>query len=86
MGNNHSIAGYVDIWSNETGTSPVHTFRGPETVNQVHLSDNTHQLLVVNNNIARVEHVQDGCWQQQDLFECQAKVCATMTIIIGSSY
>ena len=71
-------AGYVDVWSNETGTSPVHSFRGPGSVNQVELSQSGEQLLAVNDIIIRVEHAADGPWTQQRMFELPTKVSATV--------
>ena len=70
--------GYVDVWSNETGTSPVHSFRAPGSVNQVELPQSGDQLLAVNDNIIRVEHTTDGQWTQQRMFELPTKVSATV--------
>ena len=77
-------AGYVDVWSNDTGTSPVHSFRGPGSVNQVELSESGDQLLAVNNNIIRVEHSTDGQWTQQRMFELPTKVSATVPNVLFS--
>ena len=74
--------GYVDVWSNETGTSPVHSFRGPGSVNQVELSQSGDQLLAVNDNIIRVEHAADGQWTQQRMFELPTKVSGTVPNVV----
>ncbi len=71
------VAGYVDMWSNETGTSAVHTFRGPGPVHSVHLSTHGRQLIAVNDNIIRVEHQTDQPnpeWKQQCMLELPTKV------------
>ena len=77
-------AGYVDVWSNETGTSPVHSFRGPGSVNQVELSQSGDKLLAVNDNIIRVEHTTDGQWTQQRMFELPTKVNANVPNVLFS--
>ena len=78
----YHFVGYIDIWSNESGTLPVHSFRGPGAVSQVELSNSGHQLLVVNDNIVRVEQTADGEWKQQNMLELPTKVLQFLVIKI----
>ena len=79
------LPGYVDVWSNETGTTPVHSFRGPGSVRQVALSNHAHaqNLFAVHDNIVRLEHMtEDAQWKQQRMLEMPSKVWVAVVINI----